>query len=158
MPTCSYCQAPFTDGPLACPSCGKPPTGAQSAESRPGSAKQGVMNNLWSSSSVNTRTLGIATLIVFIAMFLPWYSASALGFTVTVNGLTRWGWLTFLGMLLAAVAVAALIRADLAARALRERILILRSRHGPTCSRRKACIIGCEERHRSWLRCCPPQC
>ncbi len=121
MPTCSYCQSPFTDGALACPSCGKPTASVRSAESPRGSAGQDAMKNLWSSSSVTTRTLGIATLVVFIAMFLPWYRASALGFTVSVDGLHRWGWVTFLGMLIAAVAVAALLGGAVVVRALRGR-------------------------------------
>ena len=58
MPTCSYCQSPFTDGALAYPSCEKPTASVRSAESPQGSAAQDAMKNLWSRASVTTRTWG----------------------------------------------------------------------------------------------------
>ena len=39
------------------------------------------------------------SLVVLIAMFLPWYSASYAGFSDSVNGFHRWGLLTFVGWL-----------------------------------------------------------
>jgi hypothetical protein len=57
-------------------------------------------------TSVRTWVLAGATLLTFIAMFLPWYSASALGITFTEDGFHRWGWLTFVGFLAAAAVTA----------------------------------------------------
>jgi len=40
------------------------------------------------------------SLVVLIAMFLPWYSASYAGFSDSVNGFHRWGLLTFVAWLM----------------------------------------------------------
>jgi hypothetical protein len=81
---------------------------AQPAGSGPGARRPAggdAFGVLLARTSLQTRVVGVAALLTFIALFLPWYSATVFGTPVSVDGYHRWGWLTFLGML-AALAVA----------------------------------------------------
>jgi hypothetical protein len=90
---CPNCQGVVPAGSLKCPSCGEAlsPTG-----SRP------VKFNTAAVTQVE-RTIGIATFVLLVSLFLPWYSASG----VSEDALSAHGYLYI--TLFAALAMIALI-------------------------------------------------
>ena len=113
---CPNCQTVAPAGTVTCPSCGNamtgaPPTGAQAPQASPGAgAKPQINFNLASISRVD-RMVGGGTLVLFIALFLPWFSVhfSFLG-TFSVSGLTAHGYLYI--TLILALAIIGLIAAE----------------------------------------------
>ena len=100
--TCPQCQSEAADAATFCPSCGAnlAPAAASSAAPPPpagaptGSAAPSAGSTLppfrfdaarWSMAD---RIAGIATIVLFISLFLPWYTASA---NVTVHGISVGG-------------------------------------------------------------------
>jgi hypothetical protein len=106
MLTCPFCHAVASRNPAYCPSCGRPTRPAARSWATPSSQAAGgdALKSFLAHTSLETKTLGLATLVVFTGMLLPWYSASAFGFSVSVKGFHRWGWLSFVAMLVAAAA------------------------------------------------------
>jgi hypothetical protein len=118
--TCPQCQSQASDEANHCPNCGAllraaepPPQGAAGAGPAPGgspqpppSAATGAPTGApaippykfnvarWSQAD---RIAGIATLVLFISLFLPWFTES-FGFTsLSVNGLWHtWMWLSLI--------------------------------------------------------------
>jgi hypothetical protein len=123
--TCPQCQSEAADAATFCPNCGAslaaaaasggqppPPAGAPS-----GSAAPSVGSTLppyrfdaarWSMAD---RIAGIATIVLFISLFLPWftYTAGFLGASVSfsVNGLWH-GWM-YITLILSIVIIAYLV-------------------------------------------------
>ena len=115
MLTCPFCQAVASGDPAYCPSCGRPTRPAARSSATPASQSHAAggdaLKSFLAHTSIETKTLGVATLVAFIGMLLPWYSASAFGYSVSVNGFHRWGWLSFVAMLVAAAATAVMLGA-----------------------------------------------
>src|SRR5579862_6265869 len=107
--TCPNCQTVLTAGAATCPSCGTPQSAAAPAYSS-GSSKPQVKFDLSTVSHVD-RLVGGGTLVLFIALFLPWFSVSLgpLG-SVSASGLTAHGYLYI--TLILAIAVIGLLVAE----------------------------------------------
>jgi hypothetical protein len=107
--TCPQCQSEAADAATFCPSCGAnlasaaatgappPPTGAPAGGATPGgSASLPPYRFDATRWSLADRIAGIATVVLFVSLFLPWftYTAGFLGASVSfsVNGLWH-GWM-----------------------------------------------------------------
>ncbi len=103
--TCPQCQSEAADGAAFCPSCGAPldPTSAPApaaptssdAPAPPvasGSSLPAYKFNAsrWSKADW---IAGIATVVLFISLFLSWFGVSVIGVTVTASGLSAHGFL-----------------------------------------------------------------
>lgn len=106
--TCPQCQSEAADAATFCPNCGAslasaagsgaPPPPAAGAP--PGAAASGTGSSVppfrfdaarWSMAD---RIAGIATIVLFISLFLDWFSASYAGFSGgSASGVTAHGWL-----------------------------------------------------------------
>jgi zinc-ribbon domain len=129
--TCPQCQSEAADDATFCPSCGtqigaggptapaatmSAPAGGAGTASAPPPAAAGASSipaykfdaARW---SLADRIAGIATLVLFICLFLPWYTASVsvLGYSIggSVNGLWH-GWM-YLSLILSIAIVAYLV-------------------------------------------------
>lgn len=49
--------------------------------------------------STADRLIGVGSLVVLVALFMPWYGVDFLGFSDSADGFHSWGLLTFLGLL-----------------------------------------------------------
>jgi hypothetical protein len=88
--TCPSCQTEVAAGTAFCPSCGSSVSGAAAPAS--GSASPQMKFDV-STLSQTDRIVGIATVVLFISLFLPWFSVN-LGFgSVTASGLSAHGYL-----------------------------------------------------------------
>ena len=127
--TCPNCQTVLADGATTCPSCGSaqgappaasyatsaPPPAASYAASAPppatgAQAKPQIKFDL-SSVSKPDRLVGGGSIVLFIALFLPWFSVKlgVLG-TATASGLTAHGYLYI--TLILTLAVVGLLAAE----------------------------------------------
>ncbi len=108
--TCPQCQTEAADEAGFCPSCGAnlagaaaptgPTTGsapagataAPSAAPPSGSAVPAYRFNAarW---SLADRICGVATIVLFISLFLAWFGVSVIGITVTASGVSAHGYL-----------------------------------------------------------------
>jgi zinc-ribbon domain len=98
--TCPQCQSEASDAATFCPSCGAslapaaatgaPPPGASEAPS----AKSSVPAFRFDAArwTLADRIAGIATVVLFISLFLSWYTYSIAGFNFTADGLWH-GWM-----------------------------------------------------------------
>jgi hypothetical protein len=123
--TCPQCQNQTADDASACPSCGAslgavatatqdaPPVSAPApAAAAPASAAASAStmpaykfdSARW---SLADRISGVATLVLFISLFLSWYTYSVSGFTFTGNGLYH-GWM-YISLILCIIVVAYLV-------------------------------------------------
>ncbi len=122
--TCPQCQNEAADDASFCPSCGATlAAGATTAQDgpsvaapAPASAAPGAAPSAstmpaykfdaarW---SLADRIGGVATLVLFISLFLSWYTYSVSGFTFTGNGLYH-GWM-YISLILCIVIVAYLV-------------------------------------------------
>lgn len=100
--TCPSCQTEAPEGTAFCPSCGKSLTGAAPAGSSTPQIKFDA-----SALSQTDRIVGIATIVLFISLFLPWFSVNLGIGTVSADGLTAHGYLYI--PLLISLAVIALL-------------------------------------------------
>jgi hypothetical protein len=114
--TCPNCQTVTTAGTATCPSCGNALTGApamsQTAATPPtAAAKPQIKFDLASVSRID-RIVGGGTLVLFIALFLPWFSVSfgPIG-SASASGLTAHGYLYI--TLIVAIALVAFITAEI---------------------------------------------
>lgn len=120
--TCPQCQTEAADAAAFCPSCGATlsPAATTSAPPPPpagGGAGAPAASSIpaykfdaarWSQAD---RIAGIATIVLFISLFLPWFTASVsvLGYSIggSVNGLYH-GWM-YLSLILSIAIVAYLV-------------------------------------------------
>jgi len=109
--TCPNCQTVVAAGSTACPSCGNslfgaapPPTSgpAHAASSQP---KPQIKFDLASLGRVD-RLVGGGTLVLFISLFLTWFSYAGFG----ISGLTAHGYLYI--VLIVAIGILGLISAE----------------------------------------------
>jgi hypothetical protein len=130
--TCPQCQSEAADGVSACPSCGAslsagaratqdaPPASAPTA-SAPGPAAAAPASAAAPSASampaykfdaarwsLADRIAGVATVVLFISLFLSWFGISVIGITVTASGVSAHGYL-YIVMILSILIVAYLV-------------------------------------------------
>lgn len=111
--TCPQCQSEASDVANNCPNCGAPlsaaPQGAAAAGSAPSTASAATAQSApaagASSSAVPPykfdaarwsladRISGVATIVLFISLFLAWFGISVIGITVTASGVSAHGFL-----------------------------------------------------------------
>jgi hypothetical protein len=127
--TCSNCQTVAAEGAVTCPSCGNalsgvgstsaassippsaPPSGPPSgAPGAPGAPRPQIKFDLASIGHVD-RIVGGGTLILFIALFLPWFKVNFTFGSVSASGLTAHGYLYI--PLILAIGVIAFIAAEM---------------------------------------------
>jgi hypothetical protein len=99
--TCPSCQMALAEGATTCPGCGRSqisaagesPVFASTPQSPDTQPKPQVKFN-WGAVSQVDRLVGGGTLVLFIALFLPWFSVSLgpLG-SVSASGLSAHGYL-----------------------------------------------------------------
>jgi hypothetical protein len=91
---CIQCTYRIPDSLGTCPNCGRPaeavPTsfGSRSFRRRP--RQPFIDASRWTERD---RVSGIASAVLLVSLFLPWYGLSILGMTVTANGLQSHGYL-----------------------------------------------------------------
>jgi hypothetical protein len=121
--TCPQCQSEAADDAESCPSCGAslgasstattaPPavpqpaaaTAAPAAAAAGGSAIPAYKFDAgrW---SLADRIAGIASIVLFISLFLSWFGVSVIGVTITASGLSAHGYL-YIVLILCIVIVA----------------------------------------------------
>jgi hypothetical protein len=85
--TCPNCQTEVVAGTPSCPGCGNSLAGIRPAGATPQlKFDASVLNQ-------TDRIVGTATIVLFISLFLPWYSARAGGFGGTANALSPHGYM-----------------------------------------------------------------
>ena len=101
---CSQCGNTLAEGSVSCPQCGTPVPGAPAqmsgAPAGGGAAAvslQGFNFNMARVSQADKIT-GIASVVLLIALFLPWFSWSDAFISISVSGMAAHGylWLVFL--------------------------------------------------------------
>jgi hypothetical protein len=102
LPACSRCLVEVFPGTALCPNCGaaiRPTVIPKPKPKRVGKVRRRV-------DELNRKELifGPATVVLLVSFWLPWYSISVYGFTVSASGLSRHGWL-FIAVLDAIVLV-----------------------------------------------------
>jgi hypothetical protein len=115
--TCPNCQTVAADGTVTCPGCGNalPSAGAASsaaytAPPSPGVApKPQIKFDLAAVSQVD-RLVGGGTLVLFIALFLPWFKVSFSFVSASASGLTAHGYLYI--TLIVSLAILGLVLAE----------------------------------------------
>jgi hypothetical protein len=120
--TCPQCQSQVADDAGTCPSCGSSlslgSTATQAAPApAPAAATPGAAASSGSSTpafkfdvarwSMADRISGGATIVLFISLFLSWYTYSIAGFNFTADGLWH-GWM-YLSLILCIAIVAYLV-------------------------------------------------
>jgi hypothetical protein len=120
--TCPQCQSEAADAATFCPSCGAslaPAAAAGGAPPPPAGAPAGSPTSVAGSSvppfrfdaarwTLADRIAGIATIVLFISLFLSWFGITVLGITVTASGVSAHGWL-YIVMILDILIVAYLV-------------------------------------------------
>ena len=123
--TCPQCQSQAADDATACPSCGatlgssSTATQAAPAVSTPAPAAAAPAAAAGGTSSIPAykfdaarwsladRIAGVATVVLFISLFLSWYTYSIAGFNFTADGLWH-GWM-YISLILCIAIVAYLV-------------------------------------------------
>ncbi len=129
--TCPQCQSEAADGVSVCPSCGAslstgarptqdaPPVSAAApaAPAAPAAAAPAAAPGAssmpaykfdaarWSTAD---RIAGVATVVLFISLFLSWFGINVIGITVTASGVSAHGYL-YIVMILSILIVAYLV-------------------------------------------------
>ena len=122
--TCPQCQSEAADDASACPSCGASlsagatATQAAPAVSAPAPATAPAAATAASAVpaykfdaarwSLADRIAGVATVVLFISLFLSWFGISVIGITVTASGVSAHGYL-YIVMILCILIVAYLV-------------------------------------------------
>jgi hypothetical protein len=123
---CTQCQSEAADDAATCPSCGAslttgstatttaPTVGAPAAAGAAPAAAASTGSSIpaykfdaarW---SLADRIAGVATIVLFISLFLSWFGISVIGVTVTASGVSAHGYL-YIVMILAILIVAYLV-------------------------------------------------
>lgn len=117
--TCPQCQAEAADDAAFCPGCGASLSAATAADAPP-PAGTGTGSGAPSSNalpaykfdaarwSLADRIAGVATIVLFISLFLSWFGISVIGVTVTASGVSAHGWL-YIVMIICILEVAYLV-------------------------------------------------
>jgi hypothetical protein len=87
LPACSRCLVEVSPGTALCPKCGaaiRPPVVPRPPPKRVGKSRERL-----DAVNTNDRVVGIASLVLLISFWLPWYSLGPL----SVDGLSVHGWL-----------------------------------------------------------------
>jgi hypothetical protein len=92
---CSRCGQPLTEGAASCASCGAPTgAGPASQASGAGPSTQVPAYKFDAKQWTNTdKVVGVAAVVLFISLFLPWYGVSVGLGSFTADGLTAHGYL-----------------------------------------------------------------
>ena len=122
--TCPQCQSEAADDASACPSCGASlSAGATATQAAPaGSAPAPATAPAAATAasvvpaykfdaarwSLADRIAGVATVVLFISLFLSWFGISVIGITVTASGVSAHGYL-YIVMILCILIVAYLV-------------------------------------------------
>ncbi len=124
--TCPQCQSQAADDATFCPSCGAAlsatSTGTQDAPTvgAPATAAAAPAGATASAStmpaykfdaarwSLADRIAGVATIVLFISLFLSWFGITVIGITVTASGVSAHGYL-YIVMIISILIVAYLV-------------------------------------------------
>jgi hypothetical protein len=123
--TCPGCQAEVADDATTCPTCGTAlqpaPAATPPPEAPVTSAPAGAAAGTAASAaavppykfdaarwSLADRIAGVATIVLFVSLFLAWFGVSVIGITVTASGVSAHGYL-YLVMIIAILIVAYLV-------------------------------------------------
>lgn len=125
--TCPRCQSEAADDASYCPSCGAslgavarttqdaPPVSAQTpaaaapaAGAAHGASAMPAYKFDAARWSLADRIAGVATIVLFISLFLSWFGVSVIGITVTASGVSAHGYL-YIVMVLSILIVAYLV-------------------------------------------------
>jgi hypothetical protein len=112
--TCAQCQSEAAEDATFCPSCGAQLGAGSAAAPRPAAAATGPAVGAPADApaarastgssvppykfdaarwSLADRIAGIASVVLFISLFLSWFGVSVIGITVTASGLSAHGYL-----------------------------------------------------------------
>jgi hypothetical protein len=92
---CAQCSYEIPDALNTCPNCGRPAekiSGAPTSQSPNAPTTQQPFIDT-SRLTEKDRITGIASAVLLISLFLPWFGASALGVTISDDGLASHGYL-----------------------------------------------------------------
>jgi hypothetical protein len=112
--TCPQCQSQTADDAAFCPSCGaalRETAGSASPAGSPPPARASTVPPYkfdvarW---SLADRIAGVATVVLFVSLFLAWFGVSVIGITVTASGVSAHGYL-YLVMVICILIVAYLV-------------------------------------------------
>jgi hypothetical protein len=130
--TCPQCQSEASDVANNCPNCGAqlaaagapqgaaagatppppppPPPSAAPAGAGAAATTSAVPPYKFDAArwSLADRISGVATIVLFISLFLSWFGISVIGVTVTASGVSAHGWL-YIVMIIAILIVAYLV-------------------------------------------------
>jgi hypothetical protein len=122
--TCPQCQSGTSDDAGFCPNCGAaltgaattaqaaPAPGAPAAATTPPAAAAGSSLPAYRFDaarwSLADRISGVATIVLFISLFLAWFGISVIGISVTASGLSAHGYL-YLVLIICILIVAYLV-------------------------------------------------
>jgi hypothetical protein len=121
--TCPQCQSEADDAAVFCPSCGtslRPAAAAPQTPGTPGTQGAQAPTAPATSGAVPTyrfdaarwsladRISGIASIVLFISLFLSWFGVSVIGITVTASGVSAHGFL-YIVMIICILEVAYLV-------------------------------------------------
>jgi len=122
--TCPQCQSGTSDDAGFCPNCGAALSGAPTtAQAAPAPGAPGAAAAAAATSGASTvppykfdaarwsladRISGVATIVLFISLFLAWFGISVIGITVTASGVSAHGYL-YLVMVICILIVAYLV-------------------------------------------------
>jgi hypothetical protein len=124
--TCPQCQSEAPDDASNCSNCGAPlgapatatqaapPMGAApaAAGAAPAAASSGSSIPAYkfeaSRWSLADRIAGVATIVLFISLFLSWFGITVIGVSVTASGVSAHGWL-YIVMIICILEIAYLI-------------------------------------------------
>jgi hypothetical protein len=98
---CSRCGQPLVAGAASCANCGAP-TGGVNPQAQPAAAGSQVPAYKFDAKHwTNTdKVIGVAAVVLFISLFLPWYGVSIGIGSLTADGLTAHGYLYIVLILL----------------------------------------------------------
>jgi hypothetical protein len=96
---CSQCGNSLAEGSKSCPRCGAAVAGHGSTAAGPGGTPGGAQAFSFDAArwSQAERITGVATVVLLISLFLPWFSINFGGIVATASGTTAHGflWLVF---------------------------------------------------------------
>ncbi|MGH9007907.1 MAG: zinc ribbon domain-containing protein [Acidimicrobiales bacterium] len=107
---CTSCGHELGASDATCPNCGQAvgaPAAVATATARPGGSAAAFKfdRSRWSTTDL---VAGVATLVMFISLFLPWFGVSLGPVGITVDGLTAHGYL-YIPLILALVEIGYLV-------------------------------------------------